>query len=301
MLLSTVHDFLYEKYTKIILDDERFVKQQCEIMEKRLQVIAQGDPEDLRSTLSHWALLIDQQANNVKAPTCESFGHDCLITIPRLLLPLAHFSWEVAVMSDPFARFLIGEVKWIPLSSEGDEVLERMYRGRAAKQTIEKDAEPHFRSHFNWNEPDLEVNFEEMKINHAFKIRRKLVYLGAELQTPKYWVPFQTNIFMSAEIHPGSYYYDLVVSKFEEERTSLKIHSIKQMQHVGNYFRYCKTKQQLFNGPDLIQDTEEILFYGSGLIVPRSIVLGNTWLEVLRAELRKNQKASQCYCCFISV
>jgi len=250
--------------------------------ERRAHRVAQGDGDEYTSAISHTKFLINQIIEGVGLPNTKSYQTLAVVTTdrgglldgkrePGVVIP-AHYVWayEKPVINS-LELLLIGRKRKSLVSQADTAGLEQAFRdGKLEHKVITLDRIG-------------KVNASEQPFTRALHL------FGNELVVPGQWEKNQTNLFCSLYVDPSPnyYIYHNLLKQFQTSMEHFKILYVKQLQHALNLWQYNLRKDmQKSRGS---AENEKFLFYGSGPIVPRTIVLGSA-MDFWRSESKKKGK-----------
>lgn len=271
---------LFTKNSPLDLKDKIIVI--AKHFERRSHRVAQGDGEEYTSAISHTKFLINQQIEGVKVPSTDVYK-TLAFTIPDkgglldgkrepgTVIP-AHYVWGYdQPVASPLELMLIGRKKKALVSPADTVVLEQAFREGKLK--------------------DKYVTLERIgKVNGSVQPFTRALYLfGNELAVPIQWQKNQTNLFCSLFVDSSAefFVYHHLLKHFQATMEGFKILYVKQLQHALNFYYYNLRKEMQKSKGSV--EFEKLVYYGTGAIVPRTIVLG-TAHDFWRAEAKKSGK-----------
>ena len=251
-------------------------------LERRCHRVAQGDGDEYTSAISHTKFLVNQNIEGVSVPNTKKFANLAVTISDKgglldgkreagTVIP-AHYVWGYdSQVANPLELLLVGKKRKALVPPADTAVLEQAFRENKLKEK--------------------QIYLDRIGKVDASKqpFTRVLHLFGNELTVPNQWEKNQTNLFCSlfVDSSPQYHVYLNLIKQFHSDMEGHKILYIKQLQHALNFSCYNQNKEmQKAKGS---ADNEKLLFYGSGSIVPRTIVLGSA-MDLWRAEAKKKGK-----------
>ena len=261
------------------LSSKNKLKELARIVERICHKMVNGDGLLYSCAISHAKLLFSQHTKGIHVPNTMTF-QNLAFTLPdksaaptapkqQNTVQLAVYSWNQHVpTANPLERLLIGDTKCIKLPQECISVMETAYRQDKLEETLCSE-------------------FKKGAIQSQ-QLERSLILFQNHFQPYKSWEVKQSNLFMSEYLCNSKRSKSL--NKFLQpvrNDTRFKIHWIKQLQHVPNFHMYVNKRARHTAEGSFV--TERLAFYGTGVEVPRNVILGS-YIDLVRAEGRKKGK-----------
>lgn len=256
----------------------------------RCSRLAEGNSEELKSAVSHVKYLIEH-ADKIKTLKDIKYPFVKLALSIRdksnlldgeirkeLIMPVIYLYVVSKMPSDPLLKLLIKKHSFI-LASRASAELENIVREVAisspdARERLveiisinEDESLKNVKIRVSDNQIFIDAIYQKGDKEEEVSLKRSLYLFGNKFKIPPYWNSVQTNLFCSK-----------VVSLSDEILPSIK----KEFNPGGNTFNdkieYIKILQHILNYDNFINRYPEhhrIGYYGSGSIVPRTIVLNS--------------------------